>query len=215
MTRAQLARVWFAATAAVTLTGLVVQLFVTGSLTTGSFDTRTERVLNVFVFFTIQSNILLGVTTALLAVRTARTSLLFRTLRLDGVLMITVTFAVYHLVLSDLAELTGWAAVADLLLHTVAPVLGVLGWLVFGPRGQVGRRVIGWAVVFPLAWVAFTLARGPLAGDFYPYPFMDVTEHGYPRVLLNSAVVSVLFLALAVGANALDRVLVRRRAPVG
>jgi hypothetical protein len=215
MTREQLARVWAAGTAAVVLAGLVVQLVATASLTTGRFDSRTERVLNVFCYFTIQSNLIVAVTCALLVAGTKRTSLLFRTLRLDGVLMIAVTFVVYHVALRGLVELSGGAAVADLLLHTVSPVLCVLGWLLFGPRGQIGRRVIGWAVVFPSAWLVFTLIRGPLAGDFYPYPFVDVTEHGYPRVLLNSALVAVLFLALAAGANALDRVLVRRRAPVG
>lgn len=214
MNREQLARVWFAATAAVVLTGLVVQLFATASLDSGFFDTRTERVLNVFCFFTVQSNIIVGITSALLVVRTRRTSLLFRTLRLDGVLAIAVTFVVFHLALRGLQDLTGSAAVADFLLHTASPVLCVLGWLLFGPRGQVGRTVIGWALVFPIAWLAFTLIRGPFAGDFYPYPFMDVTEHGYPRVLLNCALVAVLLLALAVGANALDKVL-RRRAPVG
>lgn len=215
MTREQLGRAWFAVTAAVVLTGLVVQFFATASLTTGFFGTRTERVLNILCFFTIQANIIVGVTNGLLAARTRRTSLLFRTLRLDGVLMIAVTGVVYHVALRGLAELRGSAAVADLLLHTVSPVMCVAGWLLFGPRGQIDRRVIGWAIVFPLAWLAFTMVRGPFAGDFYPYPFLDVTEHGYPRVLLNSVLVALLFLGLAVGANALDRVLVRRRAPVG
>ena len=34
--------------------------------------------------------------------------------------------------------------------------------------------------MFPILWAVFTLVRGPLAQpDFYPYPFMDVAEHGY------------------------------------
>jgi hypothetical protein len=83
-------------------------------------------------------------------------------------------------------------------------VLGVLGWLIFGPRGQTDSRVVGWSLVFPLLWLAFTLIRGEGTG-FYPYPFMNVTEHGYGTVLLNCLLVALLFLALAAGTTLLDR----------
>ncbi|MFB6721460.1 Pr6Pr family membrane protein [Kribbella sp. NPDC056345] len=192
-------RVWSWATAAAVLAGLVIQLFVTANATEGFFSTTPERVLNVFAFFTIQSNILLGATVLL-----DRRSTLFRTLRLNGVLCIAVTGIVYHLVLAGLDELTGWAAVANFLLHTATPLLGVLGWALFGPRGRTDLRIAGWSVVFPLLWLAFTLIRGEFVG-FYPYPFVDVNEHGYGQVLLNCLLVAVLFLVLAAGATALDR----------
>ena len=192
-------RVWSWVTAAAVLAGLVIQLFVTANATEGFFSTTPERVLNVFAFFTIQSNILLGATVLL-----DRRSTLFRTLRLNGVLCIAVTGIVYHLVLAGLDELTGWAAVANFLLHTATPLLGVLGWALFGPRGRTDLRIAGWSVVFPLLWLAFTLVRGEFVG-FYPYPFVDVNEHGYGQVLLNCLLVAVLFLALAAGATALDR----------
>jgi hypothetical protein len=99
--------------------------------------------------------------------------------------------------------------VANFLLHTLAPVVGVLGWLLFGPRGQTDARIVSWSIVYPLLWLAFTLVRGEFVG-FYPYPFVDVDEHGYPRVLLNCLLVAVLFLALAAGATTLDRRLRRK-----
>jgi hypothetical protein len=58
--------------------------------------------------------------------------------------------------------------------------------------------------VYPLLWLAFTLIRGEPTG-FYPYPFVDVGEHGYAKVLPNCLVGAVLFLALAAGATLLDR----------
>ncbi|GAB3944462.1 Pr6Pr family membrane protein [Kribbella albertanoniae] len=192
-------RVWSWVTAAAVLAGIVIQLFVTGNATEGFFSTTPERVLNVFAFFTIQSNILLGATVLL-----DRRSTLFKTLRLNGVLCIAVTGIVYHLVLAGLDELSGWAAVANFLLHTATPLLGVLGWALFGPRGRTDLRIAGWSIVFPLLWLAFTLIRGEFVG-FYPYPFIDVNEHGYGQVLLNCLLVAVLFLALAAAATALDR----------
>jgi hypothetical protein len=198
-------RIWTWITAAAVLAGLIVQLIVTANGTEGFFPTATERVLNVFAYFTIQSNILLGVTVLMLALRPDRPQgALFKTLRLNGVLCIAVTGIVYHLVLAGSDDLSGWAAVANFLLHTATPLLGVLGWALFGPRGTTDLRIAGWSVVFPLLWVAFTLVRGEFVG-FYPYPFIDVNQHGYGQVLLNCLLVAVLFLALAAGATALDR----------
>ena len=203
-------RIWAAVTVAVVVCGIVIQLFVTASGNDGFFPDNPERVFNVFAYFTIQSNLLLGGTALVLALQPGRRGgVLFNTLRLNGVLCIAVTGIVAHAVLAGLVDLHGWAAVADFLLHTAAPIVGVLGWLLFGPRGLVDWRVVGWSIVFPLLWLVFTLVRGAFVG-FYPYPFVNVDEHGYGRVLLNCLLVAVLFLALAAGATTLDRRLRRR-----
>ncbi len=203
-------RTWAALTALIVAVGIVVQLIVTANGTAGFFADNPDRVFNVFAYFTIQSNLLLGGTTFMLALQPDRPqSTLFRTLRLNGVLCIAVTGIVYHLALADLDDLTVWAAVANILLHTASPVAGVLGWLLFGPRGMTDPRVVAWSIVYPLLWLVFTLVRGEFVG-FYPYPFVSVVEHGYPRVLLNCLLVAVLFLALAAGATSLDRRLHRK-----
>ncbi|GAA1556892.1 Pr6Pr family membrane protein [Kribbella lupini] len=202
--RTSTSRIFHAVTAFVVLAGIVIQLLVTANGTEGFFPDNPDRVFNVFAYFTIQSNLLLGGTTLLLALTPDRDSLLFRTLRLNGLLCIAVTGIVYHIALAGLDELTGWAAVTNLLLHTVTPILGVLGWLVFGPRGRTDRRVVAWSIAFPLAWLVFTLIRGAAVG-FWPYPFVDADDLGYAKVLLNCLLVALLFLALAFGAMLLDR----------
>ncbi|ADB35504.1 hypothetical protein Kfla_6507 [Kribbella flavida DSM 17836] len=208
MTKFGAGRLWFAVTAAVVAIGIIVQLVVTATTTEGFFPDNPDRVLNVFAFFTIQSNLLLGGTTLLLALGAASDSTVFRTLRLNGVLCIAVTGIVYHVALAGLDELSGAAALTNFLLHTATPVLGVVGWLLFGPRDRTDREIVGWSLAFPLLWLAFTLVRGELVG-FYPYPFVDVGELGYAQVLLNCLLVALLFLALAFGATLLDRRLTR------
>jgi hypothetical protein len=203
-------RTWAAVTAAIVACGIGIQLLVTANGHEGFFPDNPERVFNVFAYFTVQSNLLLGGTALLLALQPERSGgELFKTLRLNGVLCIAVTGIVYHAVLAGTDQLHGWAAVTNFLLHTASPVAGVLGWIAFGPRGLTDWRIVGWSIVYPLLWLVFTLIRGEFVG-FYPYPFVDVTEHGYGRVLLNCLLVAVLFLALAAGATILDRRLQRR-----
>ena len=60
--------------------------------------------------------------------------------------------------------------------------------------------------------MVFTLIRGPLASDFYPYPFADVKSLGYLRVCINAVWVALLFVSVAAAATALDKALSRARA---
>lgn len=211
--RARLAaRTTFALTAAVVLVGMATQVWVSANLEGTRWDSKAALVANVFCFFTVQSNLLVGATTALLAVRPERDGPTFRVLRLAGLVGITITFVVFHLVLAELQHLQGSAALADWLLHTVSPLLAVAGWLAFGPRGRVSVRTALLATAFPLLWGVLTLVRGAWL-DFYPYPFVDVLELGYGRVLVNALIVAGLYLVVAVGAAVVDRWLVSRRRP--
>lgn len=213
----RVARLWFALTSLVVTTGLVVQLVLAARNETGRFESVPARIVNVLSFFTIQSNILVAVTSGLLAWRLHRPGGWFRTARLSGLVAITITGVVFHLALADLQELDGTEAAVDWILHTASPVLCVLGWVFFGPRRQTDRSIAVRSVAFPVAWLAYTLVRGAVVEDrsgrdYYPYPFLDVVDHGYARVAVNIGLVAVLFAVLAIGAVLLDRRLLGRRA---
>lgn len=208
-----LARAWSALTVLAVVLGVGTQLVLTAGGSEGYFQEPLHRTLNLFVFFTIQSNLLVGSSALLTALDPDRDTLLRRWLRLTSLVAVTVTGVVYHAVLAALQDLSGWARVADELLHTVVPVLMVLGWVLFGPRRRTGWRVVGLSLVFPVVWLLFTLVRGRLVGGFWPYPFVDVGELGLAQVLLNCGLVAVLFVALAAAAHALDRPLTGRRTP--
>ena len=105
--------------------------------------------------------------------------------------------------LSSLFDLDGIQQLGNQLVHTVVPLLTVLGWLIFGPRGYTSRRIAWLSLLFPAAWLVFTLIRGAVI-HWYPYPFIDVSVIGYGKAILNSFWVSLLLLGLAAGATALD-----------
>ncbi|MCW2753348.1 MAG: hypothetical protein JWQ32_759 [Marmoricola sp.] len=199
------ARPWFAATAACVAAGIIVQFFVTASDSSKWGDTFLARGLNIFAFFTVQSNLIVGATALLLALDPDRASTVFRAFRLSGLVGITVTFIVFHVALSHLLDLDTWGQTANQLLHTVVPILTVVGWVAFGPRGHTSARIARLTVLFPLAYMAFTMVRGPLSADFYPYPFANVAALGYARVLVNAFWIALLFVSIAAGATALDK----------
>ncbi|MHA6782897.1 Pr6Pr family membrane protein [Pseudonocardia saturnea] len=203
-------RVWHAVTAAVVVVAFVIQIPITAADESGVFDTPAARVANLFTFFTILTNLLVGGTSAAIALRPAHRSRLLAVLRVDAVLGIAVTAAVYHTLLADLYDLRGAEEFANQLFHSVSPALALAGWLLFGPRGLVDRRVVLASLAYPLVWLVFTLVRGALIG-WYPYPFVDVDVLGYPQVLLNCLGVTLLFLVLAAALLGLDRLLPGRR----
>ncbi|MDQ0374130.1 Pr6Pr family membrane protein [Cellulomonas humilata] len=169
-------------------------------------DDVGTRLVRLFSYFTIQSNILAAVAAGMLAWRPDRRGRVFAVVRLDALLCIAVTGIVYHTVLAGLQELTPSGALANLMLHTIVPVGTVVAWLVVGPRPRLSPAVVGWSLVYPLGWIAYTFIRGAIV-DWYPYPFLDVSEIGLQSALVRTGIVAVILLALAFAVLALERVL--------
>lgn len=209
------ARLWFAVTALAVVVALAIQIPLTASAGDDDafFSTPAYRVLNLFMFFTIWSNILVAVVSARLAAGARLDGAGWRVARLAGLVAITVTFIVYNLVLRGLAELSPWESVANELFHTVVPLLTAIGWGVFGPRDRTSWRVVWWTLVMPVGWAVVTMIRGEVVGGWYPYPFLDVTEVGYPAALTAIGVVGVVFVALSATAHLVDRALISQSSP--
>src|SRR5262245_33773272 len=105
------ARLWFATTAAAATVGLLIEVYVSATVDGGYFTSPGSRLFNLLFYFTIQSNVIVAVTTLLLAVRLDRTSAVFRYFRLAGVIGITITGIVYRAVLADNAHFVGLGVV--------------------------------------------------------------------------------------------------------
>jgi hypothetical protein len=207
------ARSWFAATAFCAFAGVVISAVNAANSSIGHFHPAAARAANTFAFFTIESNLLVGLGSLLLAIRpNRRSSTSFAVLRLSGLTAITVTGIVFHAVLARTLDLAGWEAFGNELVHTVVPIMTVVGWLVAGPRGLISARTVWLSLIFPLGWLAFTLIRGAIA-HWYPYPFIDVTKLGYFKAAINCVWVAVLLLGLSAGAKLLDGRLSSRGQP--
>ena len=210
-------RAWHLLTACVTIFAVVFQLWLAldghRTLVTEGQPSSRVTLVRFFSYFTVLSNILVAWSTTTLAGGWDSDSRVWRVLRLNAVVGIAVTAVVHWLFLRPLLDLRGADFVADKLLHIVVPVLAILGWLVFGPRGRVSVRELAPSAIYPSAYFVWTLIHGA-ATDWYPYPFADVGELGYPTVLLNGVGVVVLLVAFSAGVLWVDRHLPGRRAVV-
>jgi hypothetical protein len=152
-----------------------------------------ERIYRFFAYFTIQSNLLVALTSTVLARDPELDRPGWRVARLAGVVGITVTGVVHFFLLRPLLDLEGADWVADKLLHMVVPVLAVAAWATYGPRPRITGREVAYALAWPVAWTAWTLVVGQVDG-WVPYPFLDPAEEGWVAVGVACAGITVLFL---------------------
>ena len=170
------------------------------------------RVYDSHGYFTTWSNIVVAITLTALYLNPERTGRIFNRLRNTGLLMITMTMVLYHLLLAGVANPESWYAVTNMLQHYITPVVTILVWAVAGPRGRFSLSDTFAVFIIPIAYLAYTLLHGAIA-SVYPYGFFNVIEYGYASVLMlmlgvivAGYVVALLYLGaerlLRRGANA-------------
>ncbi len=140
------------------------------------------RLFDSHGYFTTWSNILVALTLTALYLNPDRTGRLFARLRNTGLLMITMTMVLYHLLLAGTSNPQSWYAVSNLLQHYITPMATILVWLLVGPRGQFKFSETFGVFLIPITYLAYTLIHGA-AASVYPYPFFNVIKYGYVSVL--------------------------------
>jgi hypothetical protein len=210
----RVAPLWHLVTAVAVLVGLIwqLELVIKGVNVLvepgGHLPHISTRVVRFLSYFTVESNILVAVTSVALVRRPGRTGRVWEILRLNALFGIAVTGVVYSTLLHGVVALHGAAAVTNALLHYVGPALAVVGWLLFGPRPRVGEGTLMLSMLWPGLYVAYTFAHGAVS-HWYPYPFINVHTLGYVTVIRNG-VGLILFL---VGVGSIIKYLDRRLPP--
>jgi hypothetical protein len=206
----QCSRAWNAILALVIAASLITQIVL---LARGGGDVNTvgnaasvavgARLIRLFSYFTIQSNILVLALAVSLVLDPVRDGRGWRVLQLDALVGIIITGLVYISVLSGQQQ-HGIGVWLNAGFHYFAPLWAVIGWLLFGPRPRLDARTAGWMLGWPLLWIGYTFAHGAASG-WYPYPFLDVGLHGYAIALRNTAAVVVLAVVIVGVLFVIDR----------
>ena len=162
-------------------------------------ESLAETTLRFFSYFTILTNCLVALYFSVLWYKKPL-SLLYR-FEKPGFLTATTLYImtvgiVYQLMLRDLWEPAGMQKMVDELLHSVIPIYVFVFWIFYENKKDILWSAVPSWLLYPLSYLIFILLRGNLSG-FYPYPFVDVTELGFEKVLTISG---LLFLAFVLGA---------------
>jgi hypothetical protein len=199
---------------------LVLQLYLMLVQSPAGALAMVGTVITYFSFFTILTNILIALvfTATLFSTGVGRRATGWGqffcrpSVQAGAAAYIGIVGIIYRLLLRQLWNPQGLQWVADAILHDVIPIGYVLYWLLFVPRtGLRWKDAVGW-LVYPGVYLVYVLARGAVSG-LYPYPFMDVNVLGYGAVLVNAAVLFLVFLGMGLLIVAVGR-WTRGRLPV-
>lgn len=164
------------------------------------------RVVDSLSYFTNLSNLIVAIVLSLLARNPNRYGAMWHALRMDSLVMISITGLIYAIVLAPDAQVEGLDIIVNAIKHYIVPALTVFLWLLIGPRRQLTLASVFTALVIPILWAAYTLIRGQFISA-YPYGFLNVIDHGLPAVLLNVTGVAALGIILGLIFWVIDRLL--------
>ncbi|GHD79047.1 hypothetical protein CLV85_1043 [Salinibacterium amurskyense] len=174
-----------------------------------------ESIHNDFVaveyysYFTIQSsliNVVILALSGLVAVRLRAESSLLGVLRASVVSYAVVTAVVYNVLLRGLPD-EGYVGVQwpNEVIHVWVPLFLLLDWLFSPARPVLRMRDVRIVVIYPVAWLAFTIVRGLLDG-WFPYPFLEPNgPDGWGGVLVYVLGIAAFIIAIAIGLIAISR----------
>lgn len=156
-----------------------------------------ETLIRYFTFFTILSNILVAF---VFTAEWLQSNLLkFFTKSNTQVAVAVYIFVVgfvYNTILRFIWQPKGWDKVADELLHLVIPIVYILFWYFKFSKQTINyKSIFGW-LLFPMIYIIVVMIRGYFS-NYYPYPFLNVSDLGIKKVLYNSTYMTLFFVIVS------------------
>ena len=135
---------------------------------------------NVFMFFTIQSNIAvagIGIIGLFMMYRKKPVPAVWHLIKLVGTVSITLTGIVFCFVLAPTMGTAAWN-IQNILTHVVVPAASVIDYFVTGVNGDLKKQSAVWVIVPPLLYAIYAgigyIAGWKFAeGITYPYFFLN------------------------------------------
>lgn len=159
---------------------------------------KSELIIRFFSYFTIDTNLLVALcSTSILCFNSSPLGRFFSKPQVVTaiVVYIIVVAIIYNAVLRFLWVLKGWSMILNELLHVIVPGMFLVYWIYFvAKRSLQWKNLWSW-LMYPLIYTVFVLIRGSYA-DFYPYPFLNVSKFGLQQVMVNCAIITLLFVSL-------------------
>ena len=159
---------------------------------------------NFLSYFTVESNSLAAAILILsaLALAGGKQGRLIAMLRGASTLNMILVGVLFTLLLSGIEDAEFTAVPWDnIVLHYMMPIVVAVDWFIDIPEVRIPfKQALVW-LLFPMAYLIYNLIRGHVV-SWYPYSFLDPSNHGYISV-------ATLSVALALAAAGLAWVLAR------
>ncbi len=206
----------------------IIQTYALITAILGGFAVITQYVLNLqaknagmgettvrfFSYFTITSNILvlLGFVSVALNSKHKVLGFLNNANRQTALTVyILVVGLVYNIALRSLWHPQGLQLPVDEILHVVIPALSLLFWIIYIPKKDITWNLCFHGLLYPLVYTIFIAISGYISG-FYPYPFINVTDLGYEKALLNGGVLLIVFMGLFICLIGIGKIMSAKKA---
>lgn len=211
----------------IALLGVLLSVFIQGG----------DHPARMLVYFTVQSNLMVVIVYAVLTKRKLRVlrnplseeKPLHPIIYMGTLFTIMITFLVYTLLLSSLRfDMGGTSSemgtVINIIVHYLVPILCIVDYLVFYPKGKTKYRYAVYWLLIPLIYFIFVCIRAQL-GDvlytieyggiahqtYYPYPFIDVAYLGITQTIINALFLLFGFLVLGLLMAGADQLLIKNQ----
>ena len=134
--------------------------------------------------------------------------------RLSFTVALIIVGVVYHALLADVANDVrdgdyNWPVLPNEIIHTYAPILAAIEYLISVKAFRVRMRAFLWVAVFPLTWLLLSVVRGN-ATNWWPYWFINPNgEAGLGGMLTYIGAITLFFLTLGLAVLGLKKLLQR------
>ncbi len=191
---------------------LGLQLYVMiDKMTTNGYG-LTETIANFFSYFTILTNLLVAIslTLSLLAPASVPGRFFGSPFTQSAIAVyILIVGIIYSIALRKTWNPEGLQLIADRLLHDAVPLLYFIFWILFVPGKLLQwKDPVSW-LIYPLIYLVYILVRGSATG-WYPYPFLNISELGYGKVILNIGLIGLAFLVVGVLLVTINRLIIKK-----
>ena len=181
------------------IVSVTVLVAIVSQLLHGIDNNPNFNITNFLSFFTIESNIFGAIVMLVSAGFLAKNkwSSKLDNFRGAATLYMTVTGITYFLLLRGIEDqLQTPVPWINIVLHYAFPIAILIDWFISPISRKITfAKTLAW-LSFPIAYVIYSLLRG-LVVFWYPYPFLNPFEQGYPKVIVASIFIALITLVCA------------------
>ncbi|XFA98742.1 Pr6Pr family membrane protein [Candidatus Izemoplasma sp. B36] len=149
--------------------------------------------LGTIRYFTIQSNIIVGIAFLLYALLSNSKT---KSLIGASVVYITITFLGFSIMLERLWDPEGIPLIGSTFNHYIIPVLSILYILIFRNDFYFKNDEIKKWIIYPLSYLVFLIVFGLSTNDFI-YPFLDLKDIGVILFIVSILVIILIFTLIS------------------